>query len=264
MAFNSRFSSAGRSILFRLLHGQQQQQHHHHVQPFSFWARSMSTGQSSKLFIGGLSWQTDESQLRDAFSSFGEVIEAKIVMDRDTGRSKGFGFVSFASTNDADAAMKSMDGRDLGGRTLRVNFAIDKPRVFGGFGGGGYGGGGGGDGYGGAGGGDYGSGSGGGGGGYGSGGGYGGYGNSSSGNSFRDSYAPSNDSYGSKDSSFGTRGGSFGGGSFGNDSFGSKSGGGDSFGNNSFDKDSFGNNSFSNDGDYGDGDGDDAFGKDRY
>jgi hypothetical protein len=66
---------------------------------------------SSKLFIGGLAWGTDEGAIRDAFSSFGEVTEVKIICDRDTGRSRGFGFVSFKSEAEAAAALQEMDGR---------------------------------------------------------------------------------------------------------------------------------------------------------
>ncbi|CAK9196167.1 unnamed protein product [Sphagnum troendelagicum] len=78
---------------------------------------------SSKLFIGGLAWGTDEGAIRDAFSAFGEVTEVKIICDRDTGRSRGFGFVSFTSESEAGAALQEMDGRDLGGRTIRVDYA---------------------------------------------------------------------------------------------------------------------------------------------
>ncbi|CAI9109836.1 OLC1v1009747C1 [Oldenlandia corymbosa var. corymbosa] len=117
--------------------------------------RSMST----KLFVGGLSYGTDESSLSQAFSQHGEVVEAKIIIDRDSGRSRGFGFVTFASNEDAAKAMQAWDGQDLHGRRLRVNYATEKPRAprfDGNFGGGGggygyptgpYGGGGGGGGY---------------------------------------------------------------------------------------------------------------------
>ncbi|KAH9551730.1 hypothetical protein CY35_09G028300 [Sphagnum magellanicum] len=81
---------------------------------------------SSKLFIGGLAWATDEQTLKEAFSSFGEVIEAKIICDRDTGRSRGFGFVSFKSEQEAEVALQEMDGRDLAGRTIRVDYATQR------------------------------------------------------------------------------------------------------------------------------------------
>ena len=124
---------------------------------------------SKKLFVGGLSWDTGDDGLRRAFEAFGEVLEAKVVTDRETGRSRGFGFVSFSDGAAADTAAEQMDGSELDGRTIRVNEAHERaPRGGGGGGGrggGGYGGGGGGGGYGGGGGGGYGGGGGGGGGG---------------------------------------------------------------------------------------------------
>ena len=92
------------------------------------------------MFVGGLSWNTDDSSLRAAFESFGEVTEAKVITDRDTGRSRGFGFVTMAEAGDADSAMASLDGSSLDGRSIRVNEAQDKgrsPRRGGGGGGGG-------------------------------------------------------------------------------------------------------------------------------
>ena len=92
------------------------------------------------MFVGGLSWNTDDSSLRAAFESFGEVTEAKVITDRDTGRSRGFGFVTMAEGGDADSAMASLDGSSLDGRSIRVNEAQDKgrsPRRGGGGGGGG-------------------------------------------------------------------------------------------------------------------------------
>ena len=99
-----------------------------------------------KLFVGGLAWATNDDSLREAFSRFGEVTESKVVMDRETGRSRGFGFVSFASESEAEAAAEAMNGRELDGRVVRVNPAEEKPAGGGrgGFGGGGGGGGGGG------------------------------------------------------------------------------------------------------------------------
>ncbi|CAM6106491.1 unnamed protein product [Calypogeia fissa] len=90
---------------------------------FAMLSRGMA---SSKLFIGGLSWGTDEKTLRDAFASFGEVTDCRIITDRDTGRSRGFGFVSFNSEGEAQAALQEMDGRDLAGRTIRVDYATDR------------------------------------------------------------------------------------------------------------------------------------------
>jgi RNA recognition motif-containing protein len=95
---------------------------------------------SNKLFVGGLAWATDSDGLKSAFAEFGEVVEAKVITDRDTGRSRGFGFVTFADDSAAKEAM-SLNGTDLDGRTIRVDSATDRRD---GGGGGGYGGGGGG------------------------------------------------------------------------------------------------------------------------
>lgn len=78
---------------------------------------------SKKLFAGGLSWHTNDDSLRRAFEVFGEVLEAKVIVDRQTGRSRGFGFVTFAQAEDADRAMAEMDGAELDGRRIRVNEA---------------------------------------------------------------------------------------------------------------------------------------------
>jgi cold-inducible RNA-binding protein len=93
---------------------------------------------SKKLFVGGLSWDTSDPGLRAAFEEFGEVVDAKVITDRDTGRSRGFGFVTLANASDADKAAAAMDGAAIDGRNVRVNEAHDKPRGGGG-GGGGYG-----------------------------------------------------------------------------------------------------------------------------
>ena len=112
---------------------------------------------AKKLFVGGLSWDTSDDSLREAFEKFGEVTEAKVITDRDTGRSRGFGFVSYTTDEDAGKAIAEMDSTELDGRTIKVNEA--RERSFrggrggggGGRGGGGYGGGGGGGGDGGGG-----------------------------------------------------------------------------------------------------------------
>ncbi|KAF1932240.1 uncharacterized protein M421DRAFT_287379 [Didymella exigua CBS 183.55] len=98
----------------------------------------------SKLFVGGLAWHTDDATLRQKFEEFGQVEEAVVVKDRDTGRSRGFGFVRFASDAEADTAMQNMNNVEFDGRTVRVDKASDRAG-----GGGGYNGGGGGRGYGG-------------------------------------------------------------------------------------------------------------------
>jgi len=110
---------------------------------------------SKKLFVGGLSWGTDDHALRAAFEPFGPVTEAKVVTDRETGRSRGFGFVSYQDEASAQNALSKMNGAMLDGRTLKVDAAQERPRGdWGGGGGGGGGGrGGGGGGFGGGGGG---------------------------------------------------------------------------------------------------------------
>jgi RNA recognition motif-containing protein len=90
---------------------------------------------SKKLFIGGLSWNTTEEGLREAFEKFGEVTEAKVVTDRDTGRSRGFGFVTYANPEEAEKALQEMNDTALDGRNIRVDYAEERSR--GGRGGGG-------------------------------------------------------------------------------------------------------------------------------
>ena len=120
----------------------------------------------TRLYVGNLSYNVTEPELRDAFAEEGRnVVEVKIVMDRDTGRPRGFAFVEMGSDQEAAAAISSLTGRDIQGRAINVSEARERaPR--GGGGGGGYGGGGGGyggggGGYGGGGGGGYGGGGGG-------------------------------------------------------------------------------------------------------
>ena len=102
----------------------------------------------TKIFVGGLAWATTSDALRAAFESCGTIVEAKVVDDRETGRSRGFGFVTFSDDASAKRAIETMNGQMLDGRALRVNEAENKPRSGGGGGGGGggrgYGGGGGG------------------------------------------------------------------------------------------------------------------------
>jgi RNA recognition motif-containing protein len=92
---------------------------------------------SKKLFVGGLAWATSSESLQNAFEKFGPVREAKVILDRDTGRSRGFGFVTFEEGGDGDTAMQAMDGAELDGRRIRVNEAEDRGRRGGGGGGGG-------------------------------------------------------------------------------------------------------------------------------
>jgi RNA recognition motif-containing protein len=89
-----------------------------------------------RLYIGNLSWNTDEEILREAFSTFGELDDVKVVTDRETGRSRGFGFITFSEKDDALNAIEAMDGQDLDGRPLKVNEARERePRRSGGGGG---------------------------------------------------------------------------------------------------------------------------------
>jgi RNA recognition motif-containing protein len=94
-----------------------------------------------KLYVGNLSYNTTEEGLRTYFTGFGNVTSAKIIFDRETGNSKGFGFVEMETEEAASEAIKNANGKEFEGRNLRVNEAMDKPRSRDG---GGYGGGGGG------------------------------------------------------------------------------------------------------------------------
>ena len=92
---------------------------------------------SKKLFVGSLSWNTDDHGLRDAFAPHGEITEATVIADRDTGRSRGFGFVTFADDESADKAVAALNGTELDGRSIKVDVAQAKQRSNGGGGGGG-------------------------------------------------------------------------------------------------------------------------------
>ena len=92
---------------------------------------------SKKLFVGSLSWDTNDEGLRTAFSAHGEISEAVVITDRDTGRSRGFGFVTFDDDDAADKAVAALNGTELDGRTIRVDVAQAKQRSGGGGGGGG-------------------------------------------------------------------------------------------------------------------------------
>ena len=81
---------------------------------------------SKKLFVGSLAWGTTDDELNAHFAQCGTVASAKVITDRDTGRSKGFGFVEFNDDNEADAAIEKLNGSDLGGRQITVNEA--RPR----------------------------------------------------------------------------------------------------------------------------------------
>ncbi|CAN6439139.1 unnamed protein product [Victoria cruziana] len=88
---------------------------------------SFDRGVASKVFVGGLSFYTTDEMLAGAFSPFGQVIEASIIMDKISERSKGFGFVTFASEGEAEKAIKEMNGKILNGRVIFVDNA--KPRT---------------------------------------------------------------------------------------------------------------------------------------
>lgn len=95
-----------------------------------------------RLYVGNLSYQVDSSELEQLFAQHGTVQSAEVVSDRDTGRSKGFGFVEMASEEDAQAAIAALSGQEHGGRALTVNEARPREERSGGGGRGGYGGGG--------------------------------------------------------------------------------------------------------------------------
>ena len=79
-----------------------------------------------RLFIGGLNWETDDAGLRAAFEVHGRIEDVKVISDRETGRSRGFGFVTFQSPLDAEKARQKMDGAELEGRRIRVDIAEDR------------------------------------------------------------------------------------------------------------------------------------------
>ncbi|MDP4011195.1 MAG: RNA-binding protein [Candidatus Roizmanbacteria bacterium] len=82
--------------------------------------------QNNKIFVGNLSWELRDDKLREVFSQFGEITDAVVIIDRRTNRSKGFGFVTFATPEAAQAAIEAMDGQDVDGRNIVVNIA--RPR----------------------------------------------------------------------------------------------------------------------------------------
>lgn len=82
-----------------------------------------------KLFVGNLSWGIDDAKLSEAFAEFGEVVEAKVITDKFSGRSKGFGFVTFANEEDAAKAVEGLNEKEVDGRPITVNVAKPmKPR----------------------------------------------------------------------------------------------------------------------------------------
>ncbi|KAJ1288966.1 hypothetical protein BS78_02G129400 [Paspalum vaginatum] len=85
-------------------------------------------GSSFRIYVGNLPWQVDDSRLVQMFSEHGKVVDARVVYDRETGRSRGFGFVTMATQEELDDAIAALDGQSLDGRALRVNVAEERPR----------------------------------------------------------------------------------------------------------------------------------------
>ena len=81
-----------------------------------------------KLFVGGLPFSTTDDELEAAFADFGTVASAKVITDRETGRSRGFGFVEFESADEGKASIDGLDGKELGGRTIHVSEARERER----------------------------------------------------------------------------------------------------------------------------------------
>jgi len=82
------------------------------------------------IYVGNLSFRTDDEELRETFAEFGDVASAKVVIDRETDRSRGFGFVEMDNDDEAKAAIEALDGAEVGGRNLRVNEAKPRERRF--------------------------------------------------------------------------------------------------------------------------------------
>ncbi|TXG73567.1 hypothetical protein EZV62_002146 [Acer yangbiense] len=86
-------------------------------------------GITSKLFVKGISFTTTEKSLKDAFTQFGEVVEAKIIMKKDRTRSKGYGYVTFSATDDAQKALIDMNGKLVDGRVISVDYVYNTPKL---------------------------------------------------------------------------------------------------------------------------------------
>lgn len=82
----------------------------------------------AKLFVGNLAWRTTDSDLEEAFGSCGQVVSAKVITDRQTGKSRGFGFVEMSSDDEANTALSSLNDTDLNGRNIRVSEARERER----------------------------------------------------------------------------------------------------------------------------------------
>jgi cold-inducible RNA-binding protein len=90
--------------------------------------KTRESGMSKKLFVGSLSYNTDDRSLREAFTPHGEITEATVISDRDTGRSRGFGFVTFADAESAEKAVAALNQTELDGRTIKVDVAQARDR----------------------------------------------------------------------------------------------------------------------------------------
>lgn len=82
---------------------------------------------ATKLYVGNLNYQTQEHDLRECFSQYGQVVSANVITDRDTGRSRGFGFVEMATEEEARSAEQALNGQDLDGRQIKVNESKPRP-----------------------------------------------------------------------------------------------------------------------------------------
>lgn len=85
--------------------------------------------ETKKLFVGGISWNLTWQDLKDVFAEYGNVLYSKIVMDRESGKSKGFGFIEFENVEDAVKAKEALDGAEVDGRVIKVDFAVDKDKA---------------------------------------------------------------------------------------------------------------------------------------
>jgi cold-inducible RNA-binding protein len=88
-----------------------------------FLVSLMDNNSNSKLFVGGIAWATTEEGLKEFFSAAGTVVEVKVIIDRRTGKSKGFGFVTMSSEEEAEKAVAELDGKELDGRSLKIDRA---------------------------------------------------------------------------------------------------------------------------------------------
>ncbi|GJQ13493.1 hypothetical protein GpartN1_g5284.t1 [Galdieria partita] len=92
----------------------------------------MAAVEDNRVFVGGLPWSVSEEDLRETFSKYGEVVDARVVVERETGRSRGFGFVSYAEGSSVEECIAALDGQDMQGRTIRVNKAMSREQREGG------------------------------------------------------------------------------------------------------------------------------------